>query len=89
MTLYLDLGGACRPQPDLRLFAHFGALTPVAGRVYAGSRRERYDISAGAALNLRNAELRLSLIHSAPLPANPNFRKLESDAAVVGATYAF
>ncbi len=51
-TLYADIDGVWRPNDDWRLFAHAGALSPLAG----GGGRERYDLRFGVARAFRNSE---------------------------------
>jgi uncharacterized protein (TIGR02001 family) len=59
-TLYADLGASFRPAPQLRLFGHVGALTGVGGRSFPRARKTRYDLKAGAAVDLGSAQVSLS-----------------------------
>lgn len=88
-TLYVDVSGAVRPAPDWRLFGHVGVLTPVGGRTFPGSRRERYDLSVGVAAKLRNAELSLTASKVAPDTAYSGGAAFEGDAVTLGLTYFF
>ncbi len=88
-TLYVDLSAAVRPTDDTRVFGHVGALTPLGGRRFPGSRRERYDLSAGVSQRIKDSELSFSVIHTAPDALNPALRKLEGDTVVLGLTYFF
>ena len=59
-TLYAELGGGVRATSRLKLFGHVGVLAPVGGRSGPQTRKERYNLKAGAALYLGAAELNLS-----------------------------
>jgi hypothetical protein len=59
-TAYLDVTAASKPADRLRLFAHVGALTPLGGSAGPNSRRERYDLGAGAGWEFRNGEVQLA-----------------------------
>lgn len=65
-TLYADLAVAIQPAPDLRLFAHVGALSGIGGRNGPGARRVRYDVSAGAARRFDNLEFSATWTLMAP-----------------------
>jgi uncharacterized protein (TIGR02001 family) len=88
-TIYANLSGVYRPAPDWRLFGHLGALTPVGGRKFPGSHRERYDMSVGVAAKVKDAELSLSVSRTVPNLKFSNGHKLERDAVVAGITYFF
>lgn len=90
-TVYADLnmGAALPAESRVRVFGHLGALTPVGGARYPGSRRERYDMSAGLAARLRSSELSISLTKTTPQAPNPYLRSLETSSVVVGASYFF
>jgi hypothetical protein len=53
---YVDLNASVRPARPVRLFAHAGLLAPLS----ATGGPERYDLRAGAALELRRVELQLA-----------------------------
>ncbi|MGB6451268.1 MAG: TorF family putative porin [Steroidobacteraceae bacterium] len=59
-TAYLDVTETVRPMTHVRLFAHVGALTPLAGSAGPGSTRERYDLGAGAVWELHHGEVQLA-----------------------------
>jgi len=88
-TLYADLAGAVRPTPDTRLFAHFGALTPLVGPQVEGSRKVRYDASLGVARRFQHAELSLSWTTTFPAVVLANGQGQDRDTLVVGAAYFF
>jgi uncharacterized protein (TIGR02001 family) len=65
-TLYADLGGGLPVTADLRVFGHVGMLAPVGGRRGPQARKTRYDLKAGAALALRDAELSVAWTRLTP-----------------------
>jgi uncharacterized protein (TIGR02001 family) len=100
-TAYLDLAGAVRPAPRVRLFGHAGVLAPLAGRsrVYAppgiarpaggDDRRLVYDLRVGAALELGRAEVQLAWTHVGPRLEYPRDYSRRRDALVVSAAAFF
>lgn len=62
-TLYAEVNGAIRLPGPWRLFSHVGVLTPLQdGR----SSKELCDLRAGAALELRHAEIQLAWTDARP-----------------------
>jgi len=88
-TLYADLGASLRPAPALRVFGHLGALAPVGGRVFPQSRKVRYDLKAGAALDIGQAELNLSWTRLTPPFAPRALGGPRAERLEVGAAYFF
>ena len=88
-TLYADLDGAVRPADGWRLFGHLGALTPLGAPDTPGSHKERYDLSAGVARQIRKVELSLMLSGSQPTPNRPNGKAQDRDTVVLSASYFF
>ena len=88
-TLYADLDGAIRPAPQWRLFAHLGALTPLGGPVAPGSRKERYDLTAGVARKFTRAEVSLAWSTTGPVTRRPDGVRQDRDTVALGASYFF
>jgi len=88
-TLYAEVDGAIRPAPRWRLFAHAGLLTPLSRDDGAPPPGTQYDLRAGAAVEVRAAELRLAWTHVGPGSPYPAELPRSRDAVVVSASYAF
>nr|WP_256375857.1 TorF family putative porin [Caulobacter sp. S45] len=88
-TAYLDLNAAYRPIPQLRLYGHAGALTPLDSSKGAESDREHFDLGAGAVWELHHAELRLAWTGVTSKVEYPiNFRQ-KNNALILSATGFF
>lgn len=84
-TLYLDLGAAFRPAPAWRVFGHAGLLAKVGGPSTPGGRRERYDLSAGAARRIGPAEIIVQVTETGP----GGSRGPDHDGLTVSASWFF
>jgi hypothetical protein len=85
-TLYADLGATVRPTPNLRLFSHVGALAPISG---TGGRRVRYDVQAGVARQIGNAELSIAWTHVTQAAVYADGDRESRDAIALSAAYFF
>ncbi len=65
-TVYTDLDVVMRPAERWRLFGRLGALTPLDPPGRYGSRRPRYDLRAGGAVEVGKAELELAWTTTTP-----------------------
>jgi uncharacterized protein (TIGR02001 family) len=88
-TLYADLGANIRPAPAMRIFGHAGMLIPVGGRYFPQSRKDRYDLKAGAAVELGQAELSLSWTHFGPPYVPRSLGGPHSEQVALGLAYFF
>lgn len=88
-TLYADLDGAIRIADAWRLVEHLGVLTPLAGPIRPGSRKERYDVGAGVTRRLAHVELSLSWHAISPIPNMPGGRPQDRNGLVLSASYDF
>jgi hypothetical protein len=88
-TLYLDVTATVRPRDRLRLYAHVGALTPLAGSAGPTSQREHFDFATGAAWEFRHGEVQLGWTAATPeLEYPPGYRQKRS-ALVLSVTGFF
>jgi uncharacterized protein (TIGR02001 family) len=88
-TLYADLGASVRPTSIMRIFGHAGMLIPVGGRYFPQSRKDRYDLKAGAAVELGQAELSLAWTHFGPAYAPRSLGGQRGDQVAFGLAYSF
>jgi uncharacterized protein (TIGR02001 family) len=88
-TLYVDLSGALRPRPDVRLFAHAGVLTRVGGTYNPGARYTRYDFSAGVAKQFGDCEISATWSRYDPSLDPARSRREKRSALVLAASYFF
>ncbi|GAB2578276.1 hypothetical protein GCM10027034_06160 [Ramlibacter solisilvae] len=61
-TLYAELNGNLPLTPQLRTFAHLGALTRLQGATAPGLAQTRYDARVGLGLRIAEADLRLAWV---------------------------
>lgn len=88
-TLYVDADAAFRPAERWRAFGHVGALTPLDGPGTPGGRKERYDLSAGVARQIRDFELSLAFATTGPVPLRPDGEPQDRDTVFVSASVFF
>ena len=88
-TAYASLDATTNRGPDLRLFAHAGALVPLHGPADSEIRNTQYDLSAGAGLRVRAIDLKATLTTFGPGADYPAGHRQPRTAVVVSAGYAF
>jgi uncharacterized protein (TIGR02001 family) len=69
-TLYGEIEGVVAVSPNLKLFGHAGLLAPLNGQGSQATRPPRYDVRAGLALDVSQAELRLAWSHAQAAPGD-------------------
>lgn len=88
-TLYGEVDAVTTLKPNLKLFGHAGLLAPLAGGTAWPSRRPRYDLKAGVALELGAAELRVAVSHAQAGPNDLPSYFHGGDAVTAGASWSF
>ena len=86
---YLDVNGAIRVFPRLRIFGHGGVLVPLGGPGGAILPRARSDLRIGAAAQRGRAEFQLAWVHSGAGGDYLGPRRQAADALIGGASWSF
>lgn len=88
-AIYAEVDSSAPISERLRLFAHVGVLTPIAGSVPYYPRREQYDARLGAAAILHGAELSVAWTFQRPGYGSNRYGGARRDALIVTATCFF